>query len=89
MNFVEIRRRISASPERIWSVLTDVAALVSAETGIVRIEGAIEPGSRMRLWSEVNPDRAFMLKVTAFDPYRNMVWSGGLPFGLFFWPSKL
>jgi hypothetical protein len=79
----ETSTRISAPPERVWSVLTDAPRLVREGFGITRIDGAIAPGARLRLWSEVSPDRAFSIKVTTFDVARAMVWSGGMPFGLF------
>ena len=38
---------------------------------------------RIKLWSEVDPKRAFALKVRTFDAPKKMVWQGGMPFGLF------
>ncbi|MEM1238042.1 MAG: SRPBCC domain-containing protein [Pseudomonadota bacterium] len=73
---------IDASPDAVWHVLTDPAALVK-DTGIIELQGRPAPGARIKLWSEVAPNRAFALRVTRFEPGRVMVWKGGMPFGLF------
>jgi hypothetical protein len=83
MSFFEVRRMILAPPERIWAVLTDAQRLVGARLGVTRIDGQIEPGGRIKLWSEAAPGRAFPLKITVWEPNRRMVWEGGMPFGLF------
>ncbi|MEM8537920.1 MAG: hypothetical protein AAGF56_08670, partial [Pseudomonadota bacterium] len=51
--------------------------------GIVRLQGALSANGRIKLWSEVDPKRAFALKVQTFDAPKKMVWQGGMPFGLF------
>lgn len=83
MSFFEVRRTILAPPERIWAILTDAERLAGARLGVTRIQGEIEPGARIKLWSEAAPGRAFSLKVTGWEPNRRMVWEGGMPFGLF------
>lgn len=83
MKSIETRRRIEAAPAVVWRVLTDAKALADGATGIVRLEGRIGAGARLRLWSEVAPGRAFALTVTAFEPPARMVWRSGMPFGLF------
>ncbi|MEO0912938.1 MAG: SRPBCC domain-containing protein [Pseudomonadota bacterium] len=83
MKSVEIERWIGAGPEAVWRLLTDAEVLARSDLGILRIEGAIVPGGRLKLWSEVSPERAFSLKVMAFEPPSRMVWRGGMPFGLF------
>jgi hypothetical protein len=35
------------------------------------------------VYSKVSPGRAFPVKVAEFTPGRKMVWSGGMPLGLF------
>jgi hypothetical protein len=83
MTSYEVRRHIAADAREIWATLTDPERLVAAGTGIARIEGRIEPGARFTLWSEAVPGRGFRTRVAAMDPYRRMVWEGGLPAGLF------
>lgn len=82
MRFVETEITITASPARIWALLTDAAQLQQGY-GILKITGRIAPGEKLRLWSEVAPNRAFDLKVAEFDAPHRMVWSGGMPLGLF------
>lgn len=83
MKQFDVRRTIAASPERIWELLTDARTLAAGTFGLRRIEGTIAPGARLRVWSAINPGRAFALRVTEFVPHAHMVWEGGMPFGLF------
>ncbi|MEZ5284799.1 MAG: SRPBCC domain-containing protein [Vicinamibacterales bacterium] len=83
MQTFEVRRTIKAPPARVWARLTDAPALVSGDLGILRLEGRIAPGERLSLTSEAAPRRAFVLHVHEFAPERRMVWTGGLPLGLF------
>ena len=50
---------------------------------MIRVEGAIAPQEQIKVVSEANPKRAFAVKVTEFVPGERMVWSGGMPLGLF------
>jgi hypothetical protein len=75
--------QISATRERVWSVLVHDLPEDPATFGILRIEGTISENGRIKLWSEVDPKRAFALKVRTFDAPKKMVWQGGMPFGLF------
>ena len=79
----DVKREIKASPAALWQLLTNAQRLQNGSFGITRIEGEIAPGARIKVWSEVNPGRAFPLKVTHFQPGVRMVWEGGMPFGLF------
>lgn len=83
MKRFEVRCTIAASPARVWAHLTDAQALVAGGLGIERIEGTIAPGAAVKVWSAASPGRAFALRVTEFAPPRRMVWSGGMPLGLF------
>ncbi|MDQ5822948.1 MAG: SRPBCC domain-containing protein [Chloroflexota bacterium] len=74
---------IQATPETIWSILTDAAAYPQWEPGVDRIEGRIAQGETVTAYTKQNPKRAFPAKVTEFVPGRKMVWSGGMPLGLF------
>lgn len=74
---------ISASPEAVWTVLTDLGAYSSWDSGVTRTEGEIAPGAKIKLWTEVSPGRAFPLKVATLDRPSTMVWTGGMPLGLF------
>ena len=83
MEFYESSSTINASPEAIWLILTDGAAYPEWDSGVIRVEGTIAPGEKIKVVSEANPDRAFGVKVTEFDPNQRMTWSGGMPLGLF------
>jgi hypothetical protein len=74
---------IAASPEAIWAVLTDAAGYPAWDPWAERIEGQIAPGARLKAYTKLSPGRAFPVTVTTFEPGRRMVWTGGLPLGLF------
>ena len=74
---------ISATPEVIWSLLTDGSAWPSWNTTVDKVEGEIAPGHTVKLFVKLNPGRAFPVKVTMFDAPKRMVWTGGMPLGLF------
>jgi hypothetical protein len=74
---------IAASPETIWAVLTDASGYTRWDSGVERVEGRIAPGEKITVFSKVNPGRAFPVTVTEFSPGQKMVWSGGMPLGLF------
>ncbi len=74
---------IDARPETIWAILTDAPAYPSWDPWAERIEGRIGPGERLKAFTRLSPGRAFPVTVTTFEPGVRMVWSGGLPLGLF------
>lgn len=78
-----VERTINATPERIWALLTDASAYPTWNPAVLGIEGVIAPGSTIRLKSIVNPKRTFKLEVETMDAPRRMVWSDGMPLGLF------
>ena len=79
----EARADIEATPEAIWAVLVDAPGYAQWDSGVVRIDGSIAPGEKITLVPEINPKRAFKLRVTTFEPPTRMQWTGGMPFGLF------
>lgn len=83
MKAFDATSKIQANPEKIWSVLTDGAHYPEWDSGVLRVEGKIAPGEKIKVVSEVNPDRTFPVKVSEFLPGQRMVWSGGMPLGLF------
>jgi hypothetical protein len=74
---------IDAEPEAVWDVLTDLRRYPDWDSGITKTEGTIGARSKISIWTEVTPERAFPLVVDGLEAPRKMVWSGGLPFGLF------
>lgn len=74
---------IQAPAERIWALLTDSTRYPAWNPTVQSVEGAIAPGARIVVRPADNPKRAFPVKVSAFSPPHRMVWSGGMPLGLF------
>jgi hypothetical protein len=74
---------IQADPDTIWAILTDARAYPEWDNGVVRIEGTIAPGERIKLYSELDPKRGHPIEVVGFEPGRAMTWKGGMPLGLF------
>ncbi len=74
---------IAASPEALWAILTDAPGYTKWDSGVEKVEGRIAPGEKIKVVSRANPGRAFPVKVSEFQPGRRMVWSGGMPLGLF------
>ena len=78
-----VERRIAASPERVWSLLTDASTYRGWNRAVVSIEGPIAVGRTISLVSIANPKRTFKLHVTEMTPPNRMVWRDGMPLGLF------
>jgi hypothetical protein len=74
---------IRATPERIWNLLTDAAGYTRWNNTVDKVTGKIAPGERVTVHPKINPGRAFPVKVTEFEAPRKMVWTGGMPLGLF------
>jgi hypothetical protein len=77
------RTSIHAPPETVWRVLTDAPSYPSWNTTVSRVDGSIALGHTITVHAKVAPGRAFPVKVVAFDAPKRMVWSGGMPLGLF------
>lgn len=74
---------IQASPETVWTVLTDAAKWTQWNPTVERIEGTIAPGRKVTVYTRLSPGRAFPIVVSRFEPPSRMVWTGGMPLGLF------
>ena len=74
---------IAAAAQRVWDLLADAPGYNGWNASVVTIDGPIELGRTIKLVSAANPGRTFVLKVTAMDPPRRLVWAGGMPLGLF------
>ena len=83
MKFTETKIEITSNPACVWATLTTHMPRNPEAYGVIRFDGNIALRSKIKLWSEVAPDRAFSLKVIACDAPHKMVWRGGMPFGLF------
>jgi hypothetical protein len=76
-------RDIQAPPEVVWALLTDPASYQEWNPAVLRIEGVMSPGGSLKLVSIASPQRTFSLRVTSMQAPVSMVWSDGMPFGLF------
>jgi hypothetical protein len=83
MKSYEASSAIDASPDEVWAVLTDGARYSDWDSGVDKVEGSIAPGSKIKVFSQVSPGRAFPVTVSEFEPGRMMRWTGGMPLGLF------
>lgn len=83
MKSFSVKTRINAAPAAIWTILTDAARIPEWDPGMDRIEGTIGPGEKLKVFPKYSKGRAFALKVTAFEPGSHMIWTGGMPLGLF------
>jgi uncharacterized protein YndB with AHSA1/START domain len=81
--FFEGSADIAAPPEAVWATLTDAAGWSTWDSGVDGVDGRIAPGETITIRSKVAPGRAFPVKVTTFEAPRAMVFSGGMPLGLF------
>ena len=84
----ELRREIEidAPPERVWAVVSDLAAYPEWNPFIRRIGGELREGARLEVRIEPPDARAMTFKPTfrAVEPNRELRWLGRLLFpGLF------
>jgi hypothetical protein len=73
---------INASPQTIWSILTDASGYPNWDLSMEHIEGKLALGETVKFLTKLS-SQTFPVKVTAFEPNRKMVLTGGMPFGLF------
>jgi len=76
-------RFIRATPDRIWSILTDASRYPVWNPTVANVDGTIAAGERITVSAKISPGRAFPVRVAAYEPPRRMVWRGGMPLGLF------
>jgi hypothetical protein len=74
---------IQSTPDAIWSMLTDASHWTDWNPTVERVEGSIAPGEKVTVYTKANPGCAFPVKVREFVPDSRMVWTGGMPLGLF------
>ena len=83
MRWYEATSDIAADPAAVWSVLADGAAWPTWDSGVDAVEGGIAPGAKITVRSQAAPGRAFPVRVTEFAPPGRLVFTGGMPMGLF------
>ena len=75
--------QINADPVRVWAVLVDASAWPQWDSGVTGVTGEIALGNRITIASAAAPGRSFPVKVTTFEPPSRLVFTGGMPLGLF------
>ncbi len=83
MKSFETMLPIHASSARVWALLVALPAWPEWNTTVERVAGSVAPGHTVTVWVRANPGRAFPVRVDVLDAPQRMVWSGGLPLGLF------
>ncbi len=83
MTSYSVKETIDATPEKLWGLLTDSSAFPDWNSTIVSMKGDIKVGNKIALVSTVNPKREFKINVTEMNAPSRMVWSSGMPLGLF------
>lgn len=73
---------IQAPAEKVWGILTDAAGYPAWDLTMVRIEGKLALGETVKFFTKLSA-QAFPVKITAFEPNRKLVLTGGMPLGLF------
>lgn len=81
MTAVRTSLTIAASPERVWSVLTDFAAYPAWTSIISNVRTDLREGAsfRFRIQIEAAPALAFSAKIVRCAPGRELSWRGGVP----------
>jgi hypothetical protein len=79
----ETSTTIGAPSERVWDALADTSSWPDWDSGVVRVEGDLERGNRIKGVSELNPKRAYPVTVPELESGHGMTWRGGMPLGLF------
>lgn len=74
---------IEAEPQALWSILIDGDNWTAWNPTVDKVEGIIAAGHKIKVFVKLSPGRAFPVKVSEFSPPHRMVWSGGMPLGLF------
>ena len=73
---------IQATPERIWEILTDAGSYGDWDNGISTVEGSIAENAHITVHS-TEDHASHSVTVKSMSPGRLMVWTEGMPMGLF------
>ena len=79
MKAYEAAALIAASPDAIWTILTDAPSYSAWDSGVDKVDGRIAPGETITVYSHASPGRAFPVKVTDFTPGRDEIGPSGSP----------
>ena len=73
---------IEAPVEQIWGVLTDAENFPRWEPNTTKVEGDVRIGQKVTIHTKLS-SRAFPVTVSELQENSKMVWTGGMPLGLF------
>lgn len=82
MREYKITETINAPAEKIWAILTDAPNFPNWNKGVTKIEGKIALGEKITVHTTYS-EQSFPVKVTELTPNHSMIWTGGMPLGLF------
>jgi hypothetical protein len=76
---------IRATPETVWAILTDGPGYAHWNPEINRVDGKIALGEKIKAHVILHGGKVqpVTVRVTTLEPMRCMVWTAGLPLGLF------
>jgi hypothetical protein len=76
---------IRATPEAVWTILIDGPGYANWNPEITRVDGRIVQGGKITAHVLLHGGvvRPVSVRVTELEATRHMVWTGGLPLGLF------
>lgn len=74
---VAVSTHIQAEPGYLWALLTNANDFPRWNSTILRIDGTIAMGEKIRLIASIAPQRTFKLKIVEFIPNQKMVWQDG------------
>jgi hypothetical protein len=74
---------MQAPVDKVWRILTDLPRWAQWNSTVERTTGNVELGAKVTVFVRQSPGRAFPLRVAELVGPRRMVWTGGMPFGLF------
>jgi uncharacterized protein YndB with AHSA1/START domain len=83
MRYFEAQVDIEAPADRVWATLVDAANWPAWESGVDAVDGQVAPGQKITIRSAAAPGRAFPVRITTFDAPGRLVFTGGMPLGLF------
>ena len=66
-----------------WRLLTDADGFSSWNDAVISLDGPIAVGRSIDLVSTADPERTFTLEVAEMTEPTRMVWTDGMPLGLF------
>ncbi len=73
---------IDAPAEKVWDALTNVAEWSQWEPNVTNVDGHVALDEKITVQTTLS-DRAFPVTVSELIPNQKMVWSSGMPLGLF------